>query len=143
VRPRADLDGCEISRPTGFRSPGRPTRSESPYRPELSRPMYCVLHVSNISFITKGFLMFVLSFSKTFSYVTEQHLLVSCCRFVVPTRVVFMCMAALALLRDCPSFVLQCSNKRVRNISKNARKRLTMNQTNNLKCFGCAARPRQ
>jgi hypothetical protein len=107
VGPRAGLYGCEISRPTGLRSPDRPTRSESPYRPELSRPMYCVLLVSNIRFITKGFLIIVLSFSKTFSYVTEQHLLVSCCRFVVPTCVVFMCMTALALLRDCPS--LCCS----------------------------------
>jgi hypothetical protein len=32
VGPRADLDGCEISRPNGIRSPDCPVRSESLYR---------------------------------------------------------------------------------------------------------------
>jgi hypothetical protein len=32
VGPRAGLDGCEKSRPTGIRSPDRPASSESPYR---------------------------------------------------------------------------------------------------------------
>jgi hypothetical protein len=36
VDPRADLDRCQISRPTGIRSPDRPSRSESLYR--LSYP---------------------------------------------------------------------------------------------------------
>jgi hypothetical protein len=32
VGPKAGVDGCGISRPTGIRSPDRPVRSESLYR---------------------------------------------------------------------------------------------------------------
>ena len=36
VGPKAGLDGCGKSRPTGFRYPDRPARNESPY--QLSYP---------------------------------------------------------------------------------------------------------
>ena len=44
VGPRAGLDGCEKSRPTGIWSPDRPARSESLYR--LSYPSPQMVHVT-------------------------------------------------------------------------------------------------
>ena len=45
VGPRAGLDGCEKSRPTGIRSPDRPARSESLYR--LHYPGLLVLNMGS------------------------------------------------------------------------------------------------
>jgi hypothetical protein len=39
VGPRACLDGCRKSRPTGIRSPDRPARSESLYRLRYPGPL--------------------------------------------------------------------------------------------------------
>jgi hypothetical protein len=50
VGPRAGLDGCGKSRPTGIRSPDHPARSESLYR--LSYPGPQVLFVYVLKFFT-------------------------------------------------------------------------------------------
>jgi hypothetical protein len=43
VGPRAGLDGCEKSRPTGIRSPDRPAGSESLYRLSYPGPLFALV----------------------------------------------------------------------------------------------------
>jgi hypothetical protein len=56
VGPGAGLDGCEKSRPTGFRSPDLPARSESLYRLSYRGSMYSVIQKDGLNFVRLYFL---------------------------------------------------------------------------------------
>jgi hypothetical protein len=47
VGPRAGLDGCVKSRPTGIQSPDRPASSESLHRLSYPGPPFCSFSASN------------------------------------------------------------------------------------------------